>query len=42
MASVISATTMRGYGNVIIVGHGGNISTLYAHCSRLLKSPGTR
>ncbi len=39
---VISATTMRGYGNVIIVGHGGNISTLYAHCSRLLKSPGTR
>lgn len=39
---VISATTMRGYGNVIIVGHGGNISTLYAHCSRLLRSPGAR
>ncbi len=39
---VISATSMRGYGNVIIVGHGGGISTLYAHCSRLLRSPGAR
>lgn len=39
---VITATSMRGYGNVIVLGHGGNLSTLYAHCSRLLKSTGER
>lgn len=39
---VISSTTMRGYGNVIILAHGGGVSTLYAHCSRLLKGNGAR
>ena len=39
---VISATRQSGYGNVISVAHGGGVATLYAHCSALLKSPGTR
>jgi murein DD-endopeptidase MepM/ murein hydrolase activator NlpD len=32
---VIFAGTMSGYGNAIIVDHGGGLSTLYAHQSRL-------
>ena len=32
---VIFAGTMSGYGNVIILDHGGGFSTLYAHQSRL-------
>ena len=32
---VITAGTMGGYGNVVIVSHGGGFSTLYAHQSRL-------
>jgi murein DD-endopeptidase MepM/ murein hydrolase activator NlpD len=39
---VISASYMRGYGNVLIVDHGGGISTLYAHCSALLVSNSAR
>ncbi len=39
---VISARRMNGYGNVIILAHGGGISTLYAHCSALLRSEGAR
>lgn len=39
---VISASYMRGYGNCIIVDHGGGVSTLYAHCSRLLARAGER
>lgn len=39
---VIMATRQSGYGNVISVAHGGGVATLYAHCSALLKSPGTR
>lgn len=39
---VISATRQSGYGNVISVAHGGGVATLYAHCSALLKAPGTR
>ena len=31
---------MNGYGNVIILSHGGNKQTLYAHCSTLLKNTG--
>ena len=37
---VIFAGTMSGYGNVIIVDHGGGFSTLYAHQSRLGSSKG--
>jgi murein DD-endopeptidase MepM/ murein hydrolase activator NlpD len=37
---VISAGYRRGYGNTIIIDHGGGVSTLYAHCSALLVSEG--
>lgn len=39
---VISATYMRGYGNAVIIDHGGGLSTLYGHCSRLFVSTGQR
>jgi murein DD-endopeptidase MepM/ murein hydrolase activator NlpD len=39
---VISAGYSRGYGNRVIIDHGGNISTLYGHCSRLFVSSGQR
>lgn len=39
---VIVATSMRGYGNTLIIDHGGGISTLYGHCSRLFVSEGAR
>lgn len=32
---VITAAYLRGYGNTVIIDHGGKISTLYGHCSRL-------
>lgn len=37
---VILAGHMRGYGNTVIVDHGGGVSTLYAHCSDILVSEG--
>jgi murein DD-endopeptidase MepM/ murein hydrolase activator NlpD len=39
---VISAGYSRGYGNRVILDHGGRISTLYGHCSRLFVSTGQR
>ena len=39
---VISASYMRGYGNCLIVDHGGGISTLYGHCSRIIARKGAR
>lgn len=39
---VITSTAMRGYGKVIVLAHGGGVSTLYAHCSALLKGNGAR
>lgn len=39
---VISASYMRGYGQCLIIDHGGGISTLYGHCSRLLVGAGAR
>ena len=38
--SVIYATWMGGYGNVIIIDHGNGLSTLYAHQSSLAVSTG--
>ena len=37
---VIVATKHSSYGNYIVVDHGGGISTLYAHCSKLLVKVG--
>ena len=37
---VISAGWNGGYGNCLVVDHGGGISTLYAHASKLLVSKG--
>ena len=40
--TVIYATWMGGYGNVIIVDHGAGLSTLYAHQSSVAVGTGTR
>lgn len=37
---VISARYSTSYGNVVYIYHGGGISTVYAHCSRLLVGTG--
>ena len=39
---VILATSHYSYGNYMIVDHGGGITTLYAHCSKLLKKVGDK
>jgi murein DD-endopeptidase MepM/ murein hydrolase activator NlpD len=39
---VIAATYSSGYGNMVILDHGGKISTLYGHCSKLLVSEGQK
>jgi murein DD-endopeptidase MepM/ murein hydrolase activator NlpD len=38
--TVIHSSYMNGYGNVVIIDHGGGISTVYAHCSRIVVSDG--
>ncbi len=37
---VIFSGYMRGYGNTVVIDHGGGISTLYGHCSALLVNEG--
>lgn len=37
---VITATYLNGYGNTVMIDHGGNLSTLYGHCSRLMVGSG--
>lgn len=39
---VITAGWMNGYGNTVVIDHGGGVSTLYGHCSRLYVSSGQR
>jgi murein DD-endopeptidase MepM/ murein hydrolase activator NlpD len=38
--TVVFSGRMGGYGNVVVVDHGGGISTLYAHCSARLVREG--
>lgn len=37
---IITAQYSTSYGNMIVIDHGGGISTLYAHCTRLMVSSG--
>ena len=37
---VVFSGVMNGYGNVVVVDHGGGVSTLYGHCSARLVSEG--
>ena len=39
--TVIASEWMGGYGNTIIIMHGGGLTTLYAHCSSMLVSKGS-
>ncbi|MDQ3708049.1 MAG: M23 family metallopeptidase, partial [Actinomycetota bacterium] len=38
--TVVSAGTMSGYGNVVVLDHGGGIATLYAHQSSVAVGTG--
>jgi len=40
--TVISAGWQGGYGNTVIIDHGGGITTLYGHCSKLLVQKGDK
>lgn len=39
---VVASQRMRGYGNVVIIDHGGGITTTYAHCSRIFVARGAK
>jgi len=40
--TVIIARTEPGYGQTVVIDHGGGITTLYGHCSKLLVKPGQK
>lgn len=40
--TVILASWQNGYGNTVVIDHGGGISTLYAHCSSISVSKGAK
>ena len=37
---IIAGNTGNGYGNYVVIDHGGGITTLYGHCSKLLVKKG--
>jgi murein DD-endopeptidase MepM/ murein hydrolase activator NlpD len=39
---VVSASYDGAYGNAVVISHGNGVTTRYAHCSRMLVSPGQR
>lgn len=39
---VVKSGRHASYGNMLLINHGGGIETLYAHCSKLLVSAGTK
>jgi murein DD-endopeptidase MepM/ murein hydrolase activator NlpD len=39
---IIAKYQRNGYGNYLVIDHGGGITTLYAHCSKLLVGVGTQ
>jgi murein DD-endopeptidase MepM/ murein hydrolase activator NlpD len=39
---VVTAGWLGGYGNAVVISHGGGVATLYAHQSRLAVGPGVR
>lgn len=40
--TVVQARYMGGYGNTVVIDHGGGFATLYGHCSRLFVRTGQR
>jgi len=40
--TVIIARSQSGYGNTVVIDHGGGLTTLYGHCSKLLVKSGQK